>query len=43
MRKVIFGILFAGMLLAGCATSNTRDAAFVQKGNPPTAITYPNY
>ena len=43
MRKVIFGILFAGMLLAGCATSNTRDAAFVQKDNQQTVISYPNY
>ena len=35
MRKVIFGILFAGTLLAGCATSYTRDASLDQNGNPP--------
>ncbi len=43
MRKVIFGIMFAAMLLAGCATNNTRGAAFDLSGNPSRVITYPNY
>lgn len=42
MRKVIFGIMIAGLLLAGCATSNTRDADLDQYRNPPWPIAHPN-